>query len=107
MSVKKNCSNQKYYVEVEYKKKSYAICVPSPMQKACLEECFKININCISAIYKLITEINEMEIVCPATKQLGSTGHYLLFYLVHLQDKVSLINAQFVRHIWLTCRIQI
>lgn len=69
------------------------------MQKACLEKCFKININCISAIYKLITEINEMEIVCPATKPLGSTGHYLLFYLVHLQDKVSLINAQFVRHI--------
>lgn len=93
--------------KLNIRKKRYAICVPSPMQKACLEECFKININCIAAIYKLITEINEMEIVCPATKALGSTGNYLLFYLVHLQDKVSLINAQFVRHIWLTCRIQI
>lgn len=81
-------------MEVEYKKKSYAICVPSPMQKACLEECFKKNINCIAALYKLITEINEMEIVCPATKALGSTGHYLLVYLVHLQDKVHMADLQ-------------
>lgn len=80
--------------KLNIRKKSYAICVPSPMQKACLEECFKININCIAAIYKLITEINEMEIVCPAIKALGSTGHYLLVYHVHLQDKVHMADLQ-------------
>lgn len=35
-----------------------------------------------------------MEIVCPATKALGSTGHYLLVYLVHLQDKVHMADLQ-------------
>lgn len=80
-------------MEVEYKKKLCNMC-PKSDAKSMLRRVFQKNINCIAALYKLITEINAMEIVCPATKALGSTGHYLLVYLVHLQDKVHMADLQ-------------
>lgn len=81
-------------MEVEYKKKKLCHMCPKSDAKSMLRRVFQKNINCIAALYKLITEINEMEIVCPATKALGSTGHYLLVYLVHLQDKVHMADLQ-------------
>lgn len=70
---------------------------PKSDAKSMLRRVFQKNINCIAALYKLITEINEMEIVCPATKAFGSTGIISWF--------ISCIFT--TRYIWLTYRFQI